>query len=138
MEGIEFDSRRNNPGVGKIGDVEQKTPTLVKLLIKISAGALDEQTANYVLVGIAAVAFTLSGVIFWNISGETEINQVRQIPPMSKTAMLPAIRKLAPNVTNEMLDRLPATFYREDIPSDIAKVLPETIINAVPRKPQMK
>lgn len=135
MEEIEFNPQRGSEPGKTYDPGVRETPLFVRLLIKISGGILDTESANYVLVGIAAVAFTLSGVIFWNIFGETGANQTQQIPPMSKTAILPAIGELAPNVTSEMLDRLPATFYREDIPSDIAKVLPETIINAVPRRP---
>jgi len=50
---------------------------LVKVVVKLSGGRIDEARANYVLIGIAIVAFTLSFILF---PSSTEILPA-QIPP---------------------------------------------------------
>lgn len=43
----------------------QKTPTMVRLAMKYSGGLVKNETqANYVLLGLAVVAFTVSLVLF--------------------------------------------------------------------------
>lgn len=110
-------------------------PLLVNWLIKIRI-ARDVQTANYILVGIAAVAFTLSVVIFWNTFLKIKSEQINQAQPISKIEAIPVIKGLAPTIPDSMLDRLPETFYREDIPQDLANMLPQNLINSVPPRPR--
>lgn len=134
MANIEFNEGYTPQGKQSWGDNESSSH-LARLLIKIKV-ARDVTTANYILVGVATVAFTLSIIIFGDTFLKIKSQQIEKAPPISKSEMMPVIKGFAPNITDSMLDRLPEKFYREDIPQEIVNVLPQNLINSVPPRPR--
>ena len=134
MTDIQFDSQykefdRTRDALG------HQTAGLVGFLVKISGGHLKIETANNILVVITVISFTLSTIIFSNIFFSQKNNEKSKPLPISKEVILPAIKHDFPEITDKMLEQLPETFYREDIPSDMASKLPQEIINSIPPRP---
>lgn len=123
----EFDKARDALG--------HQTAGLVGFLIKISGGRIKSETANNILIVITVVSFTLSAVIFSRVFFSEENNAQSDPPPISKETILPFIKQEFPGITDNMIDRLPEIFYREDIPPDIASKLPQEIIDSIPTRP---
>ncbi len=108
---------------------------LIGFLIKIFRGHIKAETATNILIVITVVSFTLSAIIFSSIFFSQK-NTGKLIPkPISKEVILPAIKQEFPEITDSMLKQLPETFYREDIPPDMANKLSQEIINSIPPRP---
>ena len=125
--GKEFNRTQDAPGGQATG--------LVGFLIKISGGRLKVAAVNNILVVITVVSFTLSAIIFSNILFSQKNNKKYEPVPISKETILPGIKQGFPEITDKMLEKLPETFYREDIPPDIMNKLPQEVINSIPPRP---
>lgn len=125
--GKEFNRTQDAPG--------GQTTGLVGFLIKISGGHLKVETANNILVVVTVISFTLSAIIFSGLFFSEKNNKGYKPVPISKELILPAIKQEFPEITDDMIKRLPETFYREDIPSDIVNKLPQEVINSIPPRP---
>jgi len=108
---------------------------LVGFLIKVSGGRIKTGTANNILVIVMVVSFTLSTIIFSGMFFSQKNNEKSKPAPISKEMVIPIIKQEFPGITDTMIERLPETFYREDIPSDVAGKLTPEIINSVPPRP---
>lgn len=123
----EFDKARDALG--------HETSGLVGFLIKISRGHLKVETANNILVVITVVSFTLSAIIFSSIFFSQKSADQSKPQPVLKEMALPIIKQEFSGITDDMIERLPETFYREDIPADIASKLSQEIIDLIPPRP---
>lgn len=118
-----------------LGGNDSKPSFLVHFLMKLKL-AKNPQVANYILVAVATAAFTLSIVIFFNVFTKPDMHTVYYQPPISKDFARTFVRNEFPTIPNEVFNRLPDYFYREDIPSDIIKLLPADFINLIPQEPR--
>lgn len=82
--GIQFDFD-NEPRVV----VQTKVPAMVNLVIKLSGGLIKDSTqANYVLIGFAIIAFTISFFLF---SGGRVITQHSKMTPVGMPPIIPTL-----------------------------------------------
>lgn len=125
--GKEFNRTQDAPGGQATG--------LVGFLIKISGGHLKVATATNILVVVTVVSFTLSAIIFSNMFFSQKNNKKYKPVPILKETILPGIKQGFPEITDKILEKLPETFYREDVPSDIMNKLPQEVINSIPPRP---
>src|SRR3989344_3542105 len=105
--GEEFDRVQDAPG--------RRSTGLIGFLIKISGGIIKERSANNILIVITVISFTLSAIIFSSIFFSEKNNEKSKPAPISKKYVLPGIKHEFPGITDDMIKRLPETFYREDI-----------------------
>jgi hypothetical protein len=87
VEGIKFDT--DNDREVKAYD-ETDTPKIVKLVIKLSGGAIEEQKqAEYILLGFVIIAITVSIFLFVSSSIKANKNAISQ-PEINRLMNLPS------------------------------------------------
>jgi hypothetical protein len=128
MEQVEFIEER--VGTKPLNE-EVKTSLMAKWLTEKKL-ARNEKHANYVLIGIIIISISLTLVVIFSNFYNSHKNP--QPIPMSREDVLFIINTLFPHIPQDLIDQIPDTFYKEDLPEDIFYYLPSDIVKLIPSK----
>jgi hypothetical protein len=128
MEQVEFTDEKKDTNQLP----EEKDSSLMAEWLIEKRLARNKNQANYVLVGIIVISVILTFLVVFG--GNYKKHKKTSPLPMSREDALLIIDIQFPHIPQDLIDQIPDTFYKEDLPKDIFYYLPTDIVKLIPSK----